>query len=219
MRHRPIDITRALSTSTAPWPGDVSLGIEWTLQMARGDAVSVSRVSFSPHVGTHADAPAHYLADGSAARGFELSAFLGQVRVVDARGHAAVTCRLLTDELAIGWPRVLVRTLERVRSEEFVRRFPPLAPEAARTLVEAGLVLYGTDAPSVDPVDSKTMDAHRVLGARGVPILENLDLTRAEPGVYDLVALPMKLTETEAAPVRAVLLSEGTLRSRAVKEP
>ena len=55
------------------------------------------------------------------------------------------------------------------------------------------------------------MSAHRVLGAAGVPILENLDLSAADPGDYDLVALPVKLTEVEATPVRAVLLPPGSL--------
>ncbi len=90
--------------------------------------------------------------------------------------------------------------------------FPPLEPEAADVLAQAGLKLYGTDAASVDPVQSAAMAAHRVLGAAGIPILENLDLSRAEAGEYDLVALPLKLVEAEATPVRAVLLPAGTLR-------
>jgi arylformamidase len=107
---------------------------------------------------------------------------------------------------------VLVRSLDSVRPEEFVSDFPPLTPEAAEALVQSGLRLYGTDAPSVDPVDSAGMAAHRALGAAGLPILENLDLSRVEPGDYDLLALPVKLAGAEAAPVRAVLLPAGTLR-------
>ncbi len=57
------------------------------------------------------------------------------------------------------------------------------------------------------------MSAHKVLGAADVPILENLDLSGAEPGDYDLVALPLKLMETEATPVRAVLLPPGSVRA------
>jgi arylformamidase len=206
-----IDITRPLDTRTAAWPGDTGLGIDWTLHMSRGDNVTLSCVTLSPHVGTHADAPLHYEPHGSPTGEFDLSAFIGPVRVVDARGQYSVTPQLLSDCGAIGVPRLLVRSLDVVRPEEFVSAFPPLAADAAQMLVSAGLKLYGTDAPSVDPVDSAAMSAHRALGSTAIPILENLDLSRAEPGDYDLLALPMKLTETEATPVRAVLLPAGAL--------
>ena len=100
-----------------------------------------------------------------------------------------------------------------LRPEKFVSDFAPLNTDAADALARAGLRLYGTDAPSIDPVKSATMGAHRVLGAAGIPIIENLDLSRAEPGDYDLVALPLMMVEAEAAPVRAVLLPAGSLRT------
>lgn len=206
-----IDITRPLDTSTAAWPGDTGLGIDWTLRMSRGDNVNLSCVTLSPHVGTHADAALHYEPDGSPTGEFDLDAFIGRVRVVDARGQDAVTTELLGEGDAIGAPRLLVRSLDVVRPEEFVSAFPPLAADAAQMLVSAGLKLYGTDAPSVDPVDSAAMSAHRALGSAAIPILENLDLSQAEPGDYDLLALPMKLIATEATPVRAVLLPAGAL--------
>lgn len=207
-----IDITRPLARDTAAWPGDTPLAIDWTLHVARGDTVTLSRITFSPHVGTHADAPAHYDPDGHLTGAFELATFLGPVRVIDARGHEAVTVEVLEKSEAIGCSRVLVRSLDTVRLQEFVSDFPPLSPEGAVALVNAGLRLYGTDAPSVDPVDSVTMSAHRILGGAGLPILENLDLSRADPGDYDLIALPLKLAEAEAAPVRAILMPPGTLK-------
>ncbi len=185
--------------------------LDWTLQLAAGDNVSLSRISLSPHVGTHADAPAHYDVEGASTGAFNLASFLGPARVIDARGHAAVTIELLEALGALGAARLLVCSLGSVRPEEFVSDFPPLAPDAAEALVAEGLVLYGTDAPSIDPVDSGAMAAHRVLGDAAIPILENLDLSAAQPGDYDLLALPVKLTEAEAAPVRAVLLPPGTL--------
>lgn len=206
-----IDITRPLSVTTASWPGDTPLQIDWTLHLARGDNVSLSRITLSPHVGTHADSPAHYELRGDTTDGFALPAFVGPVRVIDVRGYDTVTAQVLEEQSALGSPRVLVRSLAEVRPEEFVSDFPPLAPDGAEALVGSGVRLYGTDAPSVDPVDSSSMTAHRILGAAGLPILENLDLSRAQPGEYDLIALPMRLMEAEAAPVRAVLLPTGSL--------
>lgn len=208
-----IDITRPLGVDTAAWPGDTPFSLKWTSEIDEGDVVSVSRLVLSPHVGTHADAPAHYLPDGEPAGEFTLSAFVGPVRVVDLAGTDAVTEELLLARGAIGEERVLVRSLETVRPEIFAADFPPLMAPAAVALIDAGLRLYGTDAPSVDAVNSQTMEAHRALGRAGIPILENLDLSAVEPGLYDLVALPLPLIEAEAAPVRAVLLPAGSLRT------
>jgi arylformamidase len=207
-----IDITRPLAAETATWPGDARFELEWARQLSEGDNVSVSRIKLSPHVGTHADAPAHYEIGGATAGEFDLSSFLGRARVIDLRGRKLVTAELLAESGALGCERVLVRSLDEVRPEEFVSDYAPLTPEGAEALVASGLLLYGTDSPSVDPIVSAAMGAHRVLGAAGVPILENLDLSHAEAGDYDLVALPLRLAEAEAAPVRALLLPAGTLR-------
>ena len=69
-------------------------------------------------------------------------------------------------------------------------------------------MLVGTDAPSVDPADSKTLDAHKALARYNIVNLENLLLKDVTPGSYRLVALPLKLPGLDAAPVRAVLLQE-----------
>ena len=76
---------------------------------------------------------------------------------------------------------------------------------AAARLRDAGAVLVGTDAPSVDPFGSDDLPAHRVLAAAGIAILENLLLDEVPVGTYELIAYPLRLTEADASPVRAVL--------------
>ena len=72
-------------------------------------------------------------------------------------------------------------------------------------LKERGVRLIGVDTPSVDPEDSKTMDAHLALNENGVMILENIVLDTVEPGDYELIALPLPLAESDGSPVRAVI--------------
>jgi arylformamidase len=67
------------------------------------------------------------------------------------------------------------------------------------------VVLIGIDSPSLDPQESKTMDAHLAVRAAGMSILEGLVLDDVPAGDYELIALPLKLTGMDAAPVRAVL--------------
>ena len=80
-----------------------------------------------------------------------------------------------------------------------------MAPEAASWLAGSGALLIGLDTPSMDPFDSKTMDAHHALLGGGVAILENLLLAHVEPGAYELIALPLRWPGLDASPVRAVL--------------
>ena len=67
----------------------------------------------------------------------------------------------------------------------------------------------GLDVPSVDQVDSKTLPIHHALDQANVIILENLDLRAVPPGVYDLVALPLRLSGADGSLVRAVLIERN----------
>ena len=66
--------------------------------------------------------------------------------------------------------------------------------------------LVGTDAPSPDLPDAADLPVHHVLLHAGVPIIENLLLDDAGAGAYELIALPLRLAEADASPVRAVLV-------------
>ncbi len=54
----------------------------------------------------------------------------------------------------------------------------------------------------------KDLQVHHAMIEAGFSWLENLDLTNAEEGIYFLSAAPLRLTELEASPVRAVLIKD-----------
>ena len=83
--------------------------------------------------------------------------------------------------------------------------FTCVAADAVRALADAGVRLVGLDSPSLDPQDSKTMDAHRAVLAADMRVLEGLVLDDIPQGDYELIALPLKLAGLDASPVRAVL--------------
>lgn len=149
----------------------------------------------SSHLGTHADAPSHVLADGEPIGSSRLEAFLGPARVVDLPGRGEVGPDSLPSR-SVGVRRVLFRT----------RGLAFLAPLAALRLAERGTILVGTDAMSVDPADAEDLPVHRTLLSRGVMLLENLNLEGIEPGDYGLVAVPLAFRDLDASPVRAVLI-------------
>ena len=67
------------------------------------------------------------------------------------------------------------------------------------------MLLIGIDTASIDPADSKTLDAHQVIRRRDLRVLENLVLDEVPEGDYELIALPLRLTTADASPVRAIL--------------
>lgn len=202
------DISQPLGPATAVWPGDTPVSVAWTMRRERGEAVNVAAVTLSVHAGTHADGPLH-VSDGAAPAGsLALEPFLGPALLVDATGAAELDEAVLAGVDLSGVERVLFRTRDRVDHAVFPDQVAAVRPGFARRLAEAGIRLVGTDAPSVDPLDSTSLEAHRVLADGGVVHLENLVLTGLAPGRYTLVALPLRLEEADSAPVRAVLLQE-----------
>ena len=202
-----IDISVAVSPATAEWPGDTPFSCGWSWDMAGGASVNVSRVTMSPHVGTHADAPLHVTAGGAGADALPLDVFHGTVSVIDVSTlHGAIDIERLDAELAGRTPmRLLLRTGRTVAAGAFPESWPALSPSCAATLASRGLRLLGVDAPSVDDRHSTTLDVHHALFDRGAYVLENLDLRAVAPGVYELFAFPTKFVALDAAPVRAVL--------------
>jgi arylformamidase len=102
--------------------------------------------------------------------------------------------------------RVLVRTYTKAPTT-WDPDFAAFAPETIAWLASLGVTLVGIDTPSVDPADSKTLDSHQQLLRHDMRVLENLVLDDVAPGDYELIALPLKLTGADAAPVRAILRS------------
>ena len=200
---RLIDITPAMSPDLEGWPGDTRFTVTRRWSPAAGDACTVSRVTLSTHLGAHADAPLHYDAAGEDAAELPLDRFLGPARVIQCPGIAAIG----PDEAlwAAGAPRVLYRVLPADAGSGFPPAFAALTVEGAKALVRLGVILYGTDAPSVDPVESRTLEAHHALRRGGVAILEGLSLAGVSAGDYELIALPLKWRGVDASPVRAVL--------------
>jgi arylformamidase len=202
-----IDISLSLRAGLPEWPGDTPFTCGLTWAIARGSSVNVSSLTMSPHVGTHADAPFHVGDALPTVEQLALDAFVGPAHVIDVR-HVDESITLAHVEQASGTnglERLLLRTGRTIATGHFTDRWPVLTEACARALLSRGLRLLGVDAPSVDERESKTLPVHHALFEGGAAILENLDLERAAPGRYELLAFPMKLAGGDAAPVRAVL--------------
>lgn len=180
------------------------------MAQSSGDSVNVAAITMSVHTGTHTDGGFHVAANGTRAAELPLDAYIGRALVVDARGSHRLDESVIRDVDLSGVTRILFRTRDVIDPGIFPADFLSPTEGLARGLVQAGVRLVGSDAPSMDHATSKTLDSHHILTEAGVAILENLVLSNVEAGVYTLIALPLKLVEADSSPVRAVLI-EGDI--------
>ena len=213
---RLIDISRTLRGGGPHWPGDTPTAFSPVARIADGASCNVGRLTLSVHNGTHADAPYHYREDGATIDAVAPERFVGPARVVDARGRATLGPELFAglgeDELA-ATPRVLFRTEAWRDAAVFPTVWPLLEPGMPAWLGARGVTLVGFDVPSVDAVESKELPRHRALADADIVILESLELAGVEAGVYELIALPLKLAGADGSPVRAMLRTDGEPRA------
>jgi arylformamidase len=201
------DLSPTITADFPVWPEDTPYQARLAWSMAEGGTVNVTALTTTPHLGSHADAPFHTEERGEGIAELPLERYLGPCRVVKVPAVPLIEPRHVAGIDLGNPPRILFKT-ESVRDRRtFPQRFTALSPELAKLLAESGVLLVGLDTPSVDPFDSKTLDAHHALANGGVSNLEGLVLDGVPEGIYELIALPLKLAGLDASPVRAVLRS------------
>jgi arylformamidase len=201
------DISPSISPAIPTWPGDTQFHAETTWQIGDGCPVKVSRITLSTHTGAHCDAPSHYDPQGASIESVSLAPYIGPCRVIECIGARVIEPRHIAHALSGLPPRVLLRTNACSPKTQWDPGFCSVAPETIALLAENGVMLIGIDTPSLDPQDSKSMDAHHTMNAHKMAILEGIMLDDVPAGDYELIALPLKLQGMDASPVRAVLRS------------
>ena len=200
------DISPPVDDRSPVFPGDTPYTQQWSAQLSPDCPVNVSAITWSPHVGAHADAPLHYDPQGAPVGALNLVPFLGLCRVIHALdARPLITLAHLQHALTDMPPRVLVRTYREFPLAQFDTQLAGFDPDCVQHLADLGVLLIGTDSASIDPADSKHLPSHQVIRQRSLRVLENLLLDDVSEGDYELIALPLKLMSADASPVRAVL--------------
>lgn len=207
MQRKIWDISPPISSTSPVFPGDTAYSQTWTWQLSAQCPVNVSAIQLSPHIGAHADAPLHYQAGATSAGNMSLLPFLGICRVIDALGcnDGLIEPHHIEHALFNVPPRVLVRTSSQPSPSIWQDNFVAFAPESIDLLHAHGVCLVGIDTPSIDPASSKTLCSHQRILSYDMRVLENLDLHAVVASDYELIALPLKLIDADASPVRAIL--------------
>ena len=193
----------------AAWPGDTPYARRMRCTMADGAVSDVSILTLSAHAGTHVDSPAHFVAGAKKIDELPVERFLLPARVVESEEETSVRVADLEGvDVAPGEALILKtrNTAAGVCTDgTFHKEYVHLSDEAADWCVQRDVALVGIDAYSVDAPRSEAFPAHHTLMSAGICVLEIIDLRAVQPGRYTLLCLPLKLSDCEASPVRAVL--------------
>ncbi len=205
-----IDISPVIEPGIAVWPGDVPFERVVALDIRAGANLTLSSIRTTLHVGAHTDAPSHYTAGGADIGTRSLHYYVGPCMVIHApgtRGRRITPSDL--DGKQIMAPRVLLRTGSFPDPRTWNDDFASLSPELVDWLHSLGVITVGIDTPSVDPFESKELEAHQALARNDMANLEGLVLDAAAEGRYELIALPLRIAGADGSPVRAVLRTLG----------
>ena len=203
------DITLKLSSKTLVYPGDSHPMIKRTSDLIQGDPLTISKLSMNCHVGTHVDAPAHFLADGAILDELPLESFYGPAVVVHLEGRKVIEVGDLKTVKLPEKHHIILRTPNSslLKLDQFTHSFCALSQKAAEYLCSQNPLSIGYDYYSLDPyTESGSFPAHKTLARANIPAFVCLDLSYIAAGKYVFAGLPLRLAGAEASPVRALLI-------------
>jgi len=209
-----IDISVPLDNGMVHWPGDPPFHREQVMQMERGDVCNVSKMTSTVHIGTHMDAPRHFVQDGPGIEAMPIEATVGPARVIRIADPEMIRVSEIEPHNIGAGERVLFRTRNSDsawKTAEFQKRFVYIPAETAKYLAAKRVRTVGVDYLSVGGFEaSDGPQTHQALLGAGVWIIEGLNLAGVEPGDYELVCLPLKMAGSDGAPARAILRKLGS---------
>jgi arylformamidase len=205
-----IDISIPFRNKMVHWPTDPVPRVERIKDRDKGDPVTLTEMQFIDHVGTHVDAPLHFIAGGRTIDKMPIDATMGRARVIEIKDPKSVTLKELMPHGIRRGERILFKTRNSVRcykTDEFIDDYVYFDTDVAAYLVDRGVRVVGLDYISIGNYhDNKNLgDTHRILLEGGVYIIEGVNLAKVKAGRYDLICLPILLDKGDAASARAIL--------------
>src|SRR5438874_8842785 len=192
---RLVDVSVLLAPSLATYPGNPPFELAPVKRVAEGGSSNVSRLTLGTHTGTHVDAPRHFFDGKPGVDALALELLIGRARVIDLPYRGGITEEHLSAAGLREDLRVLLRTPNSAlwNSPVFHQDYTYVTEAAARYLVDQGVKVVGVDYLSVEQFKKPGAPAHHALLGNGVVIIEGLNLSDAEPGVYEMYCLPLRI--------------------------
>ncbi len=204
-----IDISIPLKTGMVCWPGSAGFRLSRTMEMSKGDPANNSWIDTDVHIGTHIDAPWHSLPNGMTVDQLPLGVLIGTAFVAYLPDVTEITAKSLESHpIPKETKRLLFHTrnskIWEKKDNEFKKDFVALTIDGAEWIVNHDIQLVGIDYLSIQQF-GESMETHNIMLRKDIIIVEGLDLTGVEEGVYELICLPLRIVGSEGSPARAVL--------------
>lgn len=164
-----------------------------------------TQVTYNLHTGSHVDAPLHMIENGATMDDYALERFITQCRVLDLTHVKGMIHKEDLEPFNIQADEFVLFKTANSWDETFNFDFVSLGSDGAGYLADLNINGAGIDALGIERSQSDH-STHKQLLGKNIIILEGLNLKEVPAGTYQLIALPIKLTGTEASPVRAVLI-------------
>ena len=191
------------------WPSDPVPRITRLKDRDKGDPVSLMEIQIVDHVGTHIDAPLHFIPGGMTIDKMPLNAAMGRARVIEIKNRKAITLEELAPHKIRRGERILFKTRNSslYKTGEFTEDYVYFSTEVAQHLVDKGVRVVGLDYISIGtPADRDNIrDTHSILLGNGIYVIEGINLSKVKAGKYELICLPLLLDRGDAGPARAIV--------------
>jgi len=206
------DLTLTVTDTTVTWHNsEVGLTVKPVATIGEKSVANVSVLTMGAHLGTHLDAPRHFVADGGTVETIDPERLVGWMDVVEVYDRPVVDAADLENAgVPADCKRLLIRTdntgKRLIHDPVFHQDYVGLTAAAAQWIADRGLLLVGLDYLSVGMHGPENIDVHVTLLSKSVVLVETLDLENVPVGRYLGTILPLKLTGAEATPCRAILV-------------
>jgi arylformamidase len=202
-----IDVSVPLDARLPTYPNNTPFTLEPMKRVAQGGSSNVSTLHLSAHTGTHVDAPFHFFDAGPGTEALPLDMLIGRARIVELTTRKGITAEDLAPLDLSEDVRLLIKThnSQLWSSPDFHSDYIGVTESGARHLVDQGVKLVGVDYLSVEAYKTPGAPAHHLLLGAGVIVIEGLNLRDVDPGIYELLCLPLRIVGSDGAPARVVL--------------
>ncbi|USG64482.1 cyclase family protein [Brevibacillus ruminantium] len=205
---RIIDLSQVFEPGMPQYPGQPDVVFQ---QVARveSDGYQVTDFHSVVHVGTHCDAPAHFIPNGETIDSIPLERFVGEAVIVDVKldgSQRELGPAVLEGADIRPGDIVLFRTglSEKWGTAAYENEFPYFGEELAKELVARGVRAIGLDFISPDPIETETFPAHHIFLGNKLGIVENLrNLDVIDRERVFFAAAPLNIKGSDGAFARA----------------
>ncbi len=219
------DLTHSLGPDTLTWERDC--GFKHTLDADYDQGYRKNSITTPAGIGTHMDAPAHFIEDATTIGEIPLSDLIKPLVLIDVRHKASGTYSISSDDILdfeethgmipsntivvfnTGWSQYWPDA-KAYRNEDSnaIMRYPTVSAAAAQLLLERQIAGLGIDTLSPDAEDSD-FPVHKLLLGAGKYLIENLtNLSDLPPLGAWIMTIPIKIKDGTEAPIRAIAVTE-----------